>query len=474
MTSRSPVRFLKSLFIVCALSTVVGCSESQQPKGVKNQPNSTPFVRSVSPTPTAPAVTLSPVPTNPLDTKTFSGNIGELGSEWAGERVSLSGHVVEAGNLSKGFTFVLEDSSGRILLLAWDQVYDAIAERDSLHRGALVQVTGTVGIYEGQLQIVPAVGRDVSVLAQTDTQSEKRQTGLISTSDLGTWATIEGQLISLKPFSSGLRVYVDDGSGELQVLLWQNVLDRVRGGAQALAAGGRVRVSGHIEEYQGALEIVPAVPVDVEILEHVTQTPLAASPITQISDIDATQLGKQVNTIGRVAAAASFSSGFKFSLTDGADQITLILWHRIYDALPQAASLNVGAEVEITGWITEYDGELQLEPHNAQDITVTSRPQSIPPVRNIDAMASYLGERITIAGAVAQANETGSGARVIVSDETGQGQVFIWNSIFERIPNSQLLGRTGTPVRIVGTVQRYQGTLELLPALPYDVEVLSP
>lgn len=235
-----------------------------------------------------------------------------------------------------------------------------------------------------------------------------------------------------------------------------------------------MRVSGHIAEYQGALEIVPAVPVDLEILEHITQTPIAASPITQISDINATQLGKQVNTAGRVAAATSFSSGFKFSLTDGANQITLILWHRIYDALPQAAWLNVGAEVEIAGLITEYEGELQLEPRAADDITVTSRPQSIPPVRSIGAMANFLGERIAIAGSVAEANETGSGARVIVSDKTGQGQVFIWNNIFERVPNNQLLGRAGTPVRILGTVQRYQGALELLPALPYDIEVLSP
>lgn len=472
--SRSSVRFLKSLFIVCALSVVIACSEAQQPKQENNQPIPTPSVPSVTPTRSIPVATWSPAPTSHLDTKTFNGDIGELGSEWVGERVSVSGHVVEAGNLSKGFTFVLEDNTGSIVLLAWDQVYDAIAEQDRLHHGSLVQVTGTVGTYEGQLQIVPAVGSDVSVLAQSDSQSEKRQTGSISPSDLGIWATIEGQIISLKPFSSGLRVYVDDGSGELQVLLWQNVLDRVQGGAQALAGGGHVRVSGHIAEYQGALEIVPAVPVDLEILEHITQTPIAASPITQISDINATQLGKQVNTAGRVAAATSFSSGFKFSLTDGANQITLILWHRIYDALPQAAWLNVGAEVEIAGLITEYEGELQLEPRAADDITVTSRPQSIPPVRSIGAMANFLGERIAIAGSVAEANETGSGARVIVSDKTGQGQVFIWNNIFERVPNNQLLGRAGTPVRILGTVQRYQGALELLPALPYDIEVLSP
>jgi DNA/RNA endonuclease YhcR with UshA esterase domain len=472
--SRSRVRNLKSLFIVCALSSVVGCSDPSQLKDEKLQPTVPHPTTSVKPTPSAAVATWSPVPTERPDTRTFDGYIGAIDSDWVGERVSLSGHVVKVGNFSKGFTFVLEDGTGRIVLLTWDQVYDTVPEQDGLHHGALVQVTGTIGTYEGQLQIVPAVGRDVSVLVQPDSQSEERQTGSISITDLGVWTTIEGKVVSLKPFSSGLRMYVDDGSGELQVLLWQNVLDRVRGGAHALAAGARARVSGHIAEYQGALEIVPAVPIDVEIQENTAETPSAPSAATRISDINAAQLGKQVNTVGRVAGTASFSGGFKFTLADGADQITLILWQRIYDAHPEAASLNVGAEVEITGWITEYDGELQIEPHAADDIAVTSGPQSLPTVRSIDAMTSYLGERIAIEGAVSEATETGSGARIIVNDETGQGQVFIWKNVLERIPNSELLGRPGTPVRIVGTVQMYQGDLELLPALPYDIEVLSP
>ena len=53
--------------------------------------------------------------------------------------------------------------------------------------------------------------------------------------------------------------------------------------------------------------------------------------------------------------------------------------------------------------------------------------------------------------------------------------VFIWRTILDRIPKANpALGTAGTRVRVVGVVQEYRGNLEIVPALPYDVEVLSP
>jgi DNA/RNA endonuclease YhcR with UshA esterase domain len=43
----------------------------------------------------------------------------------------------------------------------------------------------------------------------------------------------------------------------------------------------------------------------------------------------------------------------------------------------------------------------------------------------------------------------------------------------ERIPDNKQLRAMGTRVRITGTVQEYRGELEIVPALPYDAEVLD-
>lgn len=501
--SRSLVRFTRSLFVVCALnlSVTMACSEPPKivvetpsvtavPATARSQPRATESVPTHSPVPTEhktipatagsqpratdPIPTLSPAPTEHKTVQSFGGNIGELGPDWVGERVSFTGRIVEVGSFSRGFKFTLEDSTGRIVLLVWDETYDGIAERDGLHNGALVQVNGAIETFEGELQIVPSSASDVIVLQVAKDRAPERNTGSISSTDVGSWITIEGHIVSVKPFSSGLRVHVDDGTGEVLVLLWQNVLERVPGSTESLAAGGRVRVSGCVAEYQSTLEVVPAVPFDVESLTTAAMASPVPTTLTPISEIDEKELGKKATIAGQVTETASFSGGFKFALDDGTDQITFIMWHNIYDTHPDAVRLNVGAEARVTGWITEYKGVIQIEPQTADAVTLISQPASIPPVRSIEELANYMGQRITIVGTVVSADETRSGARLFVSDENGTALVFIWPNILERIPNIQLLGKPGTPVRIVGIVQMYQGDLELLPALPYDVEITPP
>jgi len=44
--------------------------------------------------------------------------------------------------------------------------------------------------------------------------------------------------------------------------------------------------------------------------------------------------------------------------------------------------------------------------------------------------------------------------------------------VLDRIPNNVSLGEVGTRVRVNGRVENYRSNLELVPALPYDVEVL--
>jgi hypothetical protein len=58
---------------------------------------------------------------------------------------------------------LLDDGSGRVTLLLWQNIYDQIPQRDSLSVGALVRATGKVDEYRGELEIVPGLGNDVVV-----------------------------------------------------------------------------------------------------------------------------------------------------------------------------------------------------------------------------------------------------------------------------------------------------------------------
>ena len=180
----------------------------------------------------------------------------------AGQEVTVQAAIVWITSFSKGVKFILDDGTGQAALIMWQNVYDDCWAAPQLLVGATVQARGTVGQYESEWQIEPGFGGDVKALAP-GALAPVRQVSSLSAADVSTRATVEGTVSSAEGFSGGQRVYVDDGTGTLQVLLWQNIFDRVKDNALLLTPGTRVRVEGVVQEYKGTLELVPQVPHSV-------------------------------------------------------------------------------------------------------------------------------------------------------------------------------------------------------------------
>jgi DNA/RNA endonuclease YhcR with UshA esterase domain len=186
-------------------------------------------------------------------------------------------------------------------------------------------------------------------------------------------------------------------------------------------------------------------------------------------------MDEEVTVIGKVVATASLSQGFKFTLDDGSGQVVLLMWHNVYDDCYAAPQLNIGAEVRATGKVGEYQGELQVEPRFGSQVKVQRAGGAFAPLVTFSELNSYLGQVVQVTGEIGNVSGTNSAVTLSVFDETGAAPVFIWRTILDRIPKANpALGTVGTRVRVVGVVQEYRGSLEIVPALPYDVEVLSP
>ncbi|MEE8389300.1 MAG: OB-fold nucleic acid binding domain-containing protein, partial [Anaerolineae bacterium] len=98
------------------------------------------------------------------------------------------------------------------------------------------------------------------------------------------------------------------------------------------------------------------------------KTPAPVVELTPIGAITADRVGEKVTVEGTVVGAASFSAGFKFTLDDGTGQITLLMWHNVYDDCWDAPEINLGAKVRATGEIGQYEGELQIQPSFGGDV----------------------------------------------------------------------------------------------------------
>jgi DNA/RNA endonuclease YhcR with UshA esterase domain len=207
--------------------------------------------RTPRPTAVPPTYTPAPVP------------LAELPSR-EGEDITVSGRVVAAASFSHGFRFTLDDGSGQATLLLWHNVYDDAWDAPQLNVGATVRATGKVGQYEGEWQIEPRFGSQVKVSSPGGSYAPAREISDLN-GRVGELAQITGTIIRVESSSSNVRLFVSDETGEIVVLLWRNVLDRIPNNTALGEPGTPVQVSGRVDVFRSNLQLVPAVPYDVVV-----------------------------------------------------------------------------------------------------------------------------------------------------------------------------------------------------------------
>ena len=417
-------------------------------------------------------------------------------------RVRVRGQVRSIYSPYDGLTLItLRDPSGSLPLAIDDDWIALHGTPDWPQLGRTVEVTGTVSLYEDEVQIVPLSPADVRSSATDVSLAEPSPIGEIGPADVGRWVTLTGTLSNRTPFSSGVKFTLSETTGAITLLLWQDLVDALA--ETSLEEGAQIQATGQLSSYRGEIELIPALPVDIELLHapptptpsptprptatgtqaptatpspSPTPTPVATEQATAqpIGSLDAAYLGLQVTVEGSVVDTTSFSKGFTLSLADDSGQIEMVLWHDVYDELPSARRINVGAQLRVTGTVGEYGGQLQLTPSGTDGIHLLQGAAPWAPACNIGSLSQDdVGQRVMIEGSVANVEGIQSAAKVTVSDASGEIVVLIWRNVLDRIAQNFGLGTPGSRVRVVGVVESYQGTLELIPTLPDDVMVLS-
>ena len=194
-------------------------------------------------------------------------SIGNLSTADAGRMVIVEGRVTEVDPFSAGVKFGLDDGTGRITVLLWQDIYSGLPITTPLTAGAQARVMGEVSIYRGALEVLPQRPIDVTVLAAGETLPPARQIATLGAADVGATVTVVGNITRAEPFSRGQWLWINDGTSEIQVVVWDDIYQRLSA-RERLQPGARVQVTGKVQEYRGALELVPPLPTDVVLLEE--------------------------------------------------------------------------------------------------------------------------------------------------------------------------------------------------------------
>jgi DNA/RNA endonuclease YhcR with UshA esterase domain len=134
--------------------------------------------------------------------------------------------------------------------------------------------------------------------------------------------------------------------------------------------------------------------------------------------------------------------------------------------------------VRAGGQVSQYEGQLQVEPDFGGDVKALAAGAASAPRREIGSISGTdEGQWVLVEGEVVRVEGLESAVKVFVREDgaAGPGEiaVFIWRNVLDRIPDNVGLGTEGSRVRVVGAVAMYRGTLEIVPTLPYDVVVLE-
>jgi DNA/RNA endonuclease YhcR with UshA esterase domain len=330
-------------------------------------------------------------------------DIGQIDANTALRAVKVRGQVRAVRIPYKGLTLVtLRDVTGEIDVA----VPDADSTLD-VQPGQSAEAMGAVTLYKDTPQVTLARADALSLRQPGDSiqVAAPAHVGDLTAERAGQWAAVRGQVVKVSPFSAGIRLTLDDGTGRANVVLWQDVY-AVLSPTLQLSEGAQIAVQGEVSLYRGAIEIVPEIPADIVLIATApilatptlvptvaptpttlptaiaptptappptvtprpTPKPTQVIPLVPMSQLAPTDKGRLVSVRGRIIEVIKFSSGMKYRLDDGTGKVILLLWQEVLDKVPERDRLVNGAQVSATGEVDVYRGDIEVIPRSAADL----------------------------------------------------------------------------------------------------------
>ncbi|MCJ7549620.1 MAG: OB-fold nucleic acid binding domain-containing protein [Anaerolineae bacterium] len=434
--------------------------------------------------------------------------IPEISIGEAGGTMNLA-YVRLQGRLTRGLTydpesgylgFWLADETGEVHVNAYEDVTRVLLAQGKVPAiGDEVSVAGTLRIREDYVALT------LNVPEHLDLQRPAAillGAGEITLLDEGLRVRVRGHVQQItEPYDGLILVDVRDDSGEITIAV-DEAVEALTGELPEMVTGQAITVAGTVSLYGTTPQIVPADVADIQLsavpvltqpsppavdnppaenvlpvqpqvqppvqppvqpqIQPPVQLPVA---LTEISEAD---LGRTVRVQGRVVMLEGLAGGVKATLDDGTAQILLLLWDDVHRDLEAPATLDIGAEVAVTGEVQIYREELEVVPAAAKDVEIL-KPAELPPwVELGDLSATDAGRVVRARGVLREPQGFSAGVKVVLEDGTGDIVVLFWSQLYQTLAPAP---QAGQQVEVVGVIDVFNDELELVPRSNYDWHV---
>lgn len=175
-------------------------------------------------------------------------SIASLDNEFVGLKVVISGEVVDSHEHQDGHLFLKlkDDSGGTVSVPIFARTRSELNE--SIEFLDVVQVTGEVTLYQGELEVVPDGANNIRVVHTAPVKISS-----LSNDNVDVPVKVQGTIVEREIVGSGSMILTlrEDGS-QLPVFISAWV---VEDGLPELHVGNVVRVDGRLQLYNGELEL---------------------------------------------------------------------------------------------------------------------------------------------------------------------------------------------------------------------------
>jgi len=161
--------------------------------------------------------------------------------------------------------------------------------------------------------------------------------------------------------------------------------------------------------------------------------------------------------------------GVKYTLTDSTGSIVLLVWQNVLEEIPDRYALVPGSQVQVTGLIDVFQGDLEIIPRVGAEVLVLLQGERLPIEERAlnNVTPSDEGRIFTVEGTVTRTEDSGW-LKVWLRDGTGEILAFVPERTVAYLPSG--IG-SGVRLRITGEVDIYKGVIEIIPLAGADVEV---
>lgn len=194
--------------------------------------------------------------------------------------------------------------------------------------------------------------------------------GEITAERSGEEVTVEGTVVGTESFSAGFKFTLEDGTGQIVLLMWHNVYDDCWDAA-SINLGATVRATGEIGQYEGELQIEPGFGGDVKAIEGAA----AWATLREIGSLSGADEGQRVMIEGEVVRVEGLSSAVKVFVGDETGEVMVFIWRNVLDRIPNNTALGTeGSRVRVVGTVEVYRSNLEVVPTLPYDVVVLEMP----------------------------------------------------------------------------------------------------